>query len=105
MNAFEIIKKPVLSEKSYAGIASKKYVFVVDSRADKTQIKNAVEAAFGVKVAKVNTVNVRGKLKRQGRSEGYTSLQESLRNSHRRQRRNQVLRELGLTEEHKDYGY
>ena len=55
MNAFEIIKKPVLSEKSYAGIASKKYVFVVDSRADKTQIKNAVEAAFGVKVAKVNT--------------------------------------------------
>ena len=73
MNAFEIIKKPVLSEKSYAGIASKKYVFVVDSRADKTQIKNAVEEAFGVKVAKVNTVNVRGKLKRQGRSEGYTA--------------------------------
>lgn len=73
MNAFDIIKKPVLSEKSYEGIASKKYVFVVDSKANKTQIKNAVEEAFGVKVRKVNTVNVRGKFKRQGRSEGYTA--------------------------------
>ena len=41
MNAYEIIKKPVLSEKSYAGIANKKYVFIVDAKADKTQIKNA----------------------------------------------------------------
>lgn len=73
MNAFDIIKKPILSEKSYDGIPNKKYVFVVDSKANKTQIKNAVEEAFGVKVRKVNTVNVRGKLKRQGRSEGYTS--------------------------------
>lgn len=73
MNAYEIIKKPVLSEKSYAGIPNKKYVFIVDGRADKTQIKNAVEQVFDVKVAKVNTVNVRGKLKRQGRSEGYTA--------------------------------
>ena len=73
MNAYDVIIKPVLSEKSYKGIADKKYVFVVDKRADKIQIKNAVEEAFGVKVAKVNTVNVRGKFKRQGRSEGYTS--------------------------------
>lgn len=73
MNAFDIIKKPILSEKSYDGIPSKKYVFVVDSKANKTQIKNAVEEAFGVKVRKVNTVNVRGKFKRQGRSEGYTA--------------------------------
>lgn len=73
MNAFDVIIKPVLSEKSYKDIPAKKYVFVVDPRADKTQIKTAVEEAFGVKVAKVNTVNVNGKFKRQGRSEGYTS--------------------------------
>ncbi len=73
MNAYDIIKKPLLSEKSYDGIASKKYVFVVDERADKTQIKAAVEQIFGVQVEKVNVVNVRGKYKRQGRTEGYTS--------------------------------
>lgn len=73
MNAYDIIKKPLLTEKSYDGIPSKKYVFVVDQRADKTQIKNAVEQIFGVKVAKVNVVNVAGKYKRQGRTEGYTS--------------------------------
>ena len=73
MNAYDIIKKPLLSEKSYDGIPSKKYVFVVDERADKTQIKAAVEQIFGVTVVKVNVVNVRGKYKRQGRTEGYTS--------------------------------
>ena len=73
MNAYDIILKPIRSEKAYAGIADKKYAFVVDRRADKTQIKAAVEEIFKVKVAKVNTVNVRGKFKRQGRSEGYTS--------------------------------
>lgn len=73
MNAYDIIKKPLLSEKSYDGIPSKKYVFVVDDRADKLQIKAAVEQIFGVKVDKVNVVNVRGKYKRQGRTEGYTS--------------------------------
>ena len=73
MNAYDIIKKPLLSEKSYDGIPSKKYVFVVDERADKSQIKAAVEQIFGVTVDKVNVVNVRGKYKRQGRTEGYTS--------------------------------
>lgn len=73
MNAYDIIKKPVLTEKSYEGIPDKKYVFIVDVRADKSQIKAAVEEAFSVKVAKVNTVNVSGKYKRQGRSEGYTA--------------------------------
>ena len=73
MNAFDIIIRPILSEKSYKDIANKKYVFVVDTKATKTQIKNAVQEAFGVKVKAVNTVNVKGKLKRQGRSEGYTS--------------------------------
>ena len=73
MNAYDIIKKPVISEKSTDGIPNKKYVFVVDERADKTQIKAAVEQIFNVQVEKVNVVNVRGKFKRQGRTEGYTS--------------------------------
>lgn len=73
MNAYDIIKKPVLTEKSYAGIPVKKYVFVVDTNATKGQIKNAVEEIFNVKVEKVNTVSIKGKLKRQGRSQGYTS--------------------------------
>ncbi|MCL2675483.1 MAG: 50S ribosomal protein L23 [Firmicutes bacterium] len=73
MNAYEIIKKPILSEKCYSGIATKRYGFVVDFRADKTEIKKAVEQIFGVKVRKVNTANVRGKLKRQGKTQGYTS--------------------------------
>lgn len=73
MNAHDIIRKPLLSEKGYSGIPQKKYSFVVDSRATKTQVKNAVEEIFEVKVSRVNIVNVRGKLKRQGRTEGYTS--------------------------------
>ena len=73
MEARDIIIRPVLTEKSYQGIADKKYVFVVDKRANKTQIKFAVEEIFGVKVDKVNTVNCRGKKKRMGRYEGYTS--------------------------------
>ena len=74
MNAYDIIKKPLISEKSYAGIADKKYVFVVDVNADKKQVKAAVEKAFdGVKVEKVNVVNVDGKYKRQGRTEGFTA--------------------------------
>ncbi len=73
MNAYDIIKKPVLTEKSYEGIPAKKYVFIVDERADKSRIKAAVEQIFGVTVEKVNVVNVRGKYKSQGRTEGYTS--------------------------------
>ncbi len=73
MAAHDIIIKPLLSEKSYAGIQDKKYSFIVCKKANKTQIKFAVEEIFGVKVEKVNTANVRGKLKRQGRNEGYTS--------------------------------
>ena len=73
MKAYDIIIKPVLSEKSYAGIANKRYTFVVARQANKVEIKQAVEEIFEVKVEKVNTVNVRGKLKRQGRTQGYTS--------------------------------
>ena len=73
MNAYDVIIKPVRSEKAYDDIAKNKYAFVVDRRADKKQIKAAVEEIFKVQVEKVNTVNVRGKYKRQGRTEGYTS--------------------------------
>ena len=72
MVAHDIILKPLLSEKSYAGIKDKKYSFIVAKNANKTQIKFAVEEIFDVKVEKVNTANVHGKLKRQGKYEGYT---------------------------------
>lgn len=72
MNARDIIKKPLLSEKSYDGIATKKYTFEVDKNATKTQVKIAVEEIFNVKVEYVHTVNCDGKLKRMGKNEGYT---------------------------------
>ena len=72
MFAEDIILKPVLTEKGYDGIANKKYTFYVKKDANKTEIKIAVEKIFGVKVANVNTVNCKGKLKRMGRHEGYT---------------------------------
>lgn len=70
MNNHDIIIKPVLSEKSFSGIGDKKYTFIVHKDANKIEIKKAVEEVFGVTVAKVNTVNVMGKLKRRGRTEG-----------------------------------
>lgn len=71
MNAYDIIIKPVMTEKSYDGIENMKYTFKVDKHATKTEIKRAVEQVFeGVKVAKVNTVNYDGKLKRMGKNEG-----------------------------------
>ncbi|MCI8407336.1 MAG: 50S ribosomal protein L23 [Oscillospiraceae bacterium] len=72
--AQDIIIKPVITEKSMDGIANKKYTFRVDKGSNKIEIAKAVEALFpGTKVAKVNTLNVRGRLRRQGRTEGYTS--------------------------------
>ena len=73
MKAYDIIIKPLLSEKTYANIANKRYAFVVKKDANKTEIKNAVEQLFGVKVEKVNTANVDGKLRRQGKTQGYTA--------------------------------
>lgn len=70
MTAYDIIIEPILSEKSYDGISDKKYTFKVAKSATKSQIKVAVEQIFGVKVAKVNTSNYDGKLKRMGRNEG-----------------------------------
>jgi len=69
-NPHDIIIRPWITEKSMDMQQQKKYVFVVDKHANKTEIKNAVEAIFGVKVAKVNTINMRGKMKRMGRFEG-----------------------------------
>ena len=71
--AYDIIKKPVLTEKSYADMADKKYTFEVDVHANKTEIKAAIEEVFeGVKVANVNTMRTQGKIKRQGRTQGRT---------------------------------
>ncbi|MGI6126617.1 MAG: 50S ribosomal protein L23 [Planifilum sp.] len=66
----DIIRRPVITEKSTDLMAEKKYVFEVDPKANKTEIKQAVEQIFGVKVEKVNTMNVRGKVKRFGRYSG-----------------------------------
>ena len=65
-NVYDIIKRPVITEQSMENIADKKYVFEVDINANKTEIKAAVEAIFGVKVSKVNTVRMQGKVKRTG---------------------------------------
>ena len=73
MKQFDVIIKPLLSEKTYSEIANKKYAFVVAMDANKTEIKKAVEEVFCVKVEKVNTTHVKGKLKRQGKTQGYTS--------------------------------
>ena len=70
MTVYDIIIEPVLSEKSYDGIENKRYTFKVAKNANKTQIKDAVEQIFGVEVAKVNTSNYDGKVKRMGRYEG-----------------------------------
>ena len=72
MFAEDVILKPVLTEKGYDGIADKRYTFYVKNTANKIEIRSAVEKLFGVKVAKVNTINCKGKLKRMGRNEGYT---------------------------------
>jgi len=72
MLAHDIIVRPIITEKSMAGLAEKKYTFEVAKSATKIDIARAVEEVFEVKVKKVNTMNVRGQLRRQGRSEGYT---------------------------------
>ncbi len=71
---YDIITKPVITEKSMAGMDSKKYTFYVHTDATKTQIKEAVEKMFpGTKVSKVNTMNVNGKNRRRGRVVGKTA--------------------------------
>ena len=66
MTAYDIIIRPIITERSMASVADKKYVFEVAPTAGKIEIKKAIEEIFGVKVAKVNTMNVSGKAKRLG---------------------------------------
>ena len=66
MNAYDVILRPVITEQSMESVADKKYVFQVAINANKTEIKAAVEEIFGVKVSKVNTVRMQGKMKRTG---------------------------------------
>ena len=70
---YDVILAPIISEKSMADAAEKKYTFKVATTATKTDIKAAVEEAFGVEVIRVNTSNFDGKLKRQGRFVGRTA--------------------------------
>lgn len=73
MNARDIILAPVITEKSVEAMSGKKYTFRVTDGANKIEIAKAVEEIFGVKVAKVNTVSMKGTKRRMGRYEGYTS--------------------------------
>ena len=73
MNARDIILAPVITEKSVAVLGEKKYTFRVADGANKIEIAKAAEEIFGVKVAKVNTISMKGKKRRMGRYEGYTS--------------------------------
>ena len=71
---YDVILKPVITEKSMAGMSEKKYTFLVHPEANKSQIKEAVEKMFeGTKVAKVNTMNCEGKNKRRGLVYGKTA--------------------------------
>ncbi|MGN7457586.1 50S ribosomal protein L23 [Paenibacillus pasadenensis] len=69
----DIIKRPVITEQTTELMGAKRYVFEVDIRANKTEIKSAVEQIFNVKVSSVNTLRVPAKPKRYGRHSGYTS--------------------------------
>ena len=71
--AQDIILKPIITEKSMDGIAAKRYTFKVAVDATKPEIAKAVEELFGVKVAKVNTINMKKKPKRMGYHFGYTA--------------------------------
>jgi large subunit ribosomal protein L23 len=73
MDARDIIKRPVITERSSEAMADKKYTFEVDVRANKTQVKDAIQEIFGVKVEKVNVMNYKGKFKRMGKFGGYTN--------------------------------
>ncbi|RID83402.1 50S ribosomal protein L23 [Peribacillus asahii] len=73
MDARDIIKRPVITEASSDAMAEKKYTFEVDVKANKTQVKDAVQEIFGVKVEKVNIMNYKGKFKRMGKHAGYTN--------------------------------
>ena len=70
MNSRTVIIKPIVSEKSYALLAANKYTFRIDARAHKTQVRQAVEEIFGVRVLDVATMSVKSKPKRRGHTAG-----------------------------------
>ncbi|NLK58882.1 MAG: 50S ribosomal protein L23 [Tissierellia bacterium] len=70
MSPYDIIKRPIITEKSMGLQDERKYVFEVMKKANKTEIKKAVETVFGVKVKNVTTMNMLGKKKRQGMTRG-----------------------------------
>jgi large subunit ribosomal protein L23 len=73
MNPHQIIIRPLITEKNTNLMQLGKYSFQVDRNATKPQIKRAIETLFSVKVTAVNTMNVRGKLRRRGKESGYTA--------------------------------
>ena len=79
MNSFDILRRPIISERSMETVLDregneiKRYTFEVPKTVNKVEIKKAVEEAFGVKVAKVNTMNLDGKTRRRGRTAGKTA--------------------------------
>ncbi|MBR1968889.1 MAG: 50S ribosomal protein L23 [Clostridia bacterium] len=70
MTSYEIIKKPIITENSMDQMAERKYTFEVAKEANKIEIKKAIEEVFGVKVEKVTTMRVLGKVKRMGANSG-----------------------------------
>ena len=73
MNPHDIIIRPLITEKNTNLMQYNKYSFEVDRNANKAQIKHAIQTLFNVRVSAVHTMNVRGKLKRRGRTSGYTA--------------------------------
>jgi len=71
MDKYDIIVRPIITERSMAEARKKRYTFEVAKTANKYQIKDAVQDIFKVQVVKVNTMNMKGKLKRQGATKGY----------------------------------
>jgi large subunit ribosomal protein L23 len=82
---YDIIIKPVITERSMDDAANKRYTFKVATDANKTQVRHAVEEIFGVDVERVNVMNVKGKIKRMGRNVGRTAAsKESHRHPYRK---------------------
>jgi large subunit ribosomal protein L23 len=73
MNVYEVLRRPLITEKNTMLMTSQKYTFEVHRDANKHQVKDAVEKLFSVDVVKVNVINVPGKMRRVGRNRGMTS--------------------------------
>ncbi len=73
MEIYDVLRRPLITEKNTALAALNKYMFQIERSADKTQVKEAVERMFNVNVISVNVMNVKGKIKRVGRNRGRTA--------------------------------